>query len=240
MTMFRKVFTDRMTGESTPTEVAPPSDIEEAIPVGDRQQASMFHGADQTHRPAEHVPVAPSVQDTPQSIVREAMAPPSPPPMESAHRPVSQERGVDRTRTRVIGFASKGLEDPFEAAGQPNDSNLFPAGWLVVVEGPGAGHHFAVTSGVTTIGRGADQGISLNFGDTSISRSGHASVAYDALDNACYLGHGGKSNIIRLNDKPVLSTELLSDGDTIRIGETLLRFAAFCGPSFSWGAHQDV
>ena len=37
-----------------------------------------------------------------------------------------------------------------------------------------------------------------------------------------FLGHGGKANLVRLNDKPVLSTEEVSSSDLIRIGETSL------------------
>jgi hypothetical protein len=83
----------------------------------------------------------------------------------------------------------------------------FPAGWIVVVEGPGRGAYFAVTNSVSSIGRGLDQSICLNFGDASISRNNHAAIAYDAEQNRFFLGHGNKSNIVRRNGQPVLSTE---------------------------------
>jgi hypothetical protein len=85
----------------------------------------------------------------------------------------------------------------------------FPAGWIVVVEGPGRGAYFAVTNSVSSIGRGLDQSICLNFGDASISRNNHAAIAYDAEQNRFFLGHGNKSNIVRRNGQPVLSTEEL-------------------------------
>ena len=37
-----------------------------------------------------------------------------------------------------------------------------------------------------------------------------------------------------MNGMPVLSTEELSNGDTIRIGETTLKFIALCGDDFNW------
>ena len=40
--------------------------------------------------------------------------------------------------------------------------------------------------------------------------------------------------MVRMNDRPVLSTEELQSGSTIRIGETTLRFVAFCDNGFSW------
>ncbi len=76
----------------------------------------------------------------------------------------------------------------------------------------------------------------------SISRSNHAAIAYDSEQRAFFLGHGGKANLVRLNDKPVLSTEEISDGDLIRIGETVLRFVGLCGQDFDWetGDQEDM
>lgn len=144
----------------------------------------------------------------------------------------------DRTRvkTRILGLHTEALdEDVFDAAqGNPSEKSQFPAGWLVLVEGPGRGMSFAVSAGVSTIGRSTDQTICLDYGDTSISRQAHASVAYDEEQNLFFIGHGGKSNIVRRNDNPILSTEPLVDGDLIRVGKTTLRFVALCGPNFTW------
>ena len=115
---------------------------------------------------------------------------------------------------------------------------MYPVGWLVVIKGPGVGTSFALSNGVSQIGRSEDQAIPLAFGDTSISRNNHAAVAYDDEENKFFLGHGGKSNLVRLNDRPVLSTEPLAHGDRIRIGETTLIFAALCGEDFTW-THSD-
>ena len=109
----------------------------------------------------------------------------------------------------------------------------------MVVDGPGRGASFTLTAGLSTIGRDSTQTVTLDFGDTSISRERHASVAYDEEDNCAYVGHGGKSNIVKLNDKPLLSTEELNGGDTIRIGKTVLRFVAFCTPEFNWMAEEQ-
>lgn len=143
-----------------------------------------------------------------------------------------------RVKTRLLGFehASTGITDPFDAAapgGSPRQER-FPVGWIVVAKGPGLGASFTLFNGVSQIGRGKDQAVSLDFGDTSISRSGHAVIAYDSEQKKFFVGHGGKANIVRLNNQPVLSTEPLSDGDEIRIGETTLRFVALCGARFDW------
>jgi pSer/pThr/pTyr-binding forkhead associated (FHA) protein len=104
----------------------------------------------------------------------------------------------------------------------------------VVTAGAGRGASFALTSGVATLGRGQDQTVSLDFGDTAISRHAHASVAFDEETGRFFLGAGAKSNIVRRNGRPVLATEELENGDEIRLGETTLRLVALCGPDFSW------
>jgi hypothetical protein len=143
----------------------------------------------------------------------------------------------DAAKTRVLGFHAPDLEmDPISAVAHRGAQEVrFPAGWIVVVDGPGRGASFAVTTSVSSIGRGSDQAISLNFGDSSISRQNHAAIAYDAEQNRFFIGHGNKSNIVRRNGQPVLATEELLDGDTIRIGKTSLRFVALCGADFTWG-----
>ena len=72
------------------------------------------------------------------------------------------------------------------------------------------------------------------FGDESISREPHAFVTYDHEQRKFHVSHGGKANVVRLNDDPVLTSQELSAGDTIRIGATTLSFVAFCGPDFDW------
>ncbi len=143
-----------------------------------------------------------------------------------------------RARTRLLGFGNgaQAVADPFAEA--PSDdatpTGLFPTGWLVIVDGPGRGNALTIHDGVSTIGRGPDQGVVLDFGDTSISRQHHAAIAYDREQNRFFIGHGGKSNIIRLNNRPVLSTEDLNHADLLRIGETTLRFVSLCDAEFQW------
>ncbi|SFO19496.1 FHA domain-containing protein [Roseovarius lutimaris] len=185
--------------------------------------------------PADDMRAAPP---TPEHIAPPGIADQS----EAADAPAAPSRpgrGARRVRTRMLGF-DQGIDavtDPFAKQGtQANaPTRKYPVGWMVVVAGPGKGHSFAIFNGVSTIGRGAEQSVVLDFGDTSISREKHAAVAYDDEQNSFFLGHGGKSNIVRLNGRPVLSTEDLSHGDSLRIGETTLRFVALCGTEFTWG-----
>jgi hypothetical protein len=145
----------------------------------------------------------------------------------------------ERVKTTFLGFErpDSHVQESMEAAPvskQVVTQNSFPVGWLVVTQGPGRGTSFALVEGLAQIGRNDDQAVQLDFGDNGISRAGHAVVAYNAEDRSCYLGHGGKANLVRLNGGPVLSTVPLSNGDMIRISETTLRFVAFCDDGFDW------
>lgn len=152
-------------------------------------------------------------------------------------------RRAGRVKTRMLGFESvqDTEEDPFDKTQENNSSPQikFPVGWIVVVSGPGRGSSFSLFNGASQIGRGEDQAIKLDFGDNSVSRSNHAAIAYDDEQRAFFLGHGGKANLVRLNNKPVLSTEEISDGDLIRIGETTLRFVALCSDEFDWNVENQ-
>ena len=107
-------------------------------------------------------------------------------------------------------------------------------GWLVVTAGPGRGAAVSLMSGMNSVGRDDSNAARVDFGDDTISRSAHAFVTYDHEGRTFHLSHAGQTNVIRLNDKPVLAPTELSHGDMVRIGATTLRFVALCGPDFDW------
>jgi hypothetical protein len=158
-----------------------------------------------------------------------------------------ERRRPTRSKTRILGFELQPssvvplFDDekaPVAAApAAPGQGHvMFPTGWLVVKAGPGRGTAFALSQGVSQIGRGTDQTVALDFGDMAISRQNHAAIAYDAGTHQFHVGHGGKSNLVRLNGKPLLSTETVGDGDEIQIGETTLILKVLCTPAFNWSA----
>jgi FHA domain len=179
---------------------------------------------------------------------------------DEAPKPVAQDfaeagagsapRRPTRTKTRVLGFEAQpaavvplfeGAEGLPIAAASPSGGKayvMFPAGWLIVKDGPGKGASFALSQGVSQIGRGADQTVSLDYGDMAISRQNHAAVAYDAVSHEFHVGHGGKSNLVRVNGRPLLSTESARDGDEIQIGETTLVLKVLCTPEFNWSSYE--
>ncbi|WP_375254285.1 FHA domain-containing protein [Yoonia sp.] len=174
-----------------------------------------------------------------------APAPEAPAPAAASAAAARSPARSRRTKTRLIGFEQSdgAVVDLFNDAptAAPSKSVKFPVGWLVVAEGPGRGESFSLLAGMSQIGRGEDQAVQLDFGDNSISRTNHAAIVYDPTNKEFLLGHGGKSNIVRLNDKPVISNETLKTGDIIRIGETVLRFVALCDSTFNWsdGATEE-
>ncbi len=184
-------------------------------------------------------------------VVESAAAPAAEPVAAPVNIPVNvpapaagrARRQAGRVKTRLLGFGNdnSGETDVFAAGGTPEPAaqTMYPVGWMVVVSGPGRGSAFTLFNGVSQVGRGDDQAIRLDFGDNSISRANHAAIAYDREQQCFYLGHGGKTNLVRLNGNPVLSTERLENGALIRIGETTLRFVAMCGADFDWDKSQE-
>jgi hypothetical protein len=196
--------------------------------------------ADQ-HEPLERDPL-PEPLRTRSAQVAEAAAPPMPRVEETVAVPgPAMGRGSSskaRVKTRLLGFNVDRDDDVDPISGgqaaKPAAYTKFPLGWLIVTDGPGRGAAFTLFGGVSQIGRGKNQTIPLDFGDNSISRENHAAIAYDHTQNRFFIGHGGKANLVRRNDRPVLATEELDAGDRITIGETSLRFVPLCGEDFSW------
>ncbi|WP_171173221.1 FHA domain-containing protein [Ruegeria sp. HKCCD8929] len=175
--------------------------------------------------------------EEPVEVGQTTKAPAEPAAEAPAATPAPNRR--DRVKTTFLGFERpdthvQDLMETAPAAKPAAAQASFPVGWLVITNGPGCGTAITLTAGLMQIGRNDDQAIQLDFGDHGISRSNHAVVAYDHEDRKCYLGHGGKANLVRLNGGPVLSTVALSSGDSIRISETTMRFVAFCDDGFDW------
>lgn len=166
------------------------------------------------------------------------MSEPAPGPAAEDAPVARKRRRPSPNKTRLMGFDNSDgrvvdLFDEDKSASTTGRAQ-FPVAIVMVTHGPGRGEAFTLTSGMSQIGRGEDQAIRLDFGDMAISRTNHAAVVYDPAEHTFLLGHGGKSNIVRLNGKPVVSTSDLNDGDEIEIGETKMRFVALCSHEFNW------
>lgn len=144
----------------------------------------------------------------------------------------SNSSGKDNGRTRVI----TGVEDTPISSDIAHD---LAVGWIVIIEGPGRGCTKEVFYGMNSIGRDYNERIPLDFGDDNISRSSHAYLVFDEKQNEFYIQHGGKSNLVRLNDAPVLSPLPIKHGDIIELGATKLMFVPLCCETFKWEDSQN-
>lgn len=117
--------------------------------------------------------------------------------------------------------ARSGMDDPV-------------VGWLVVVKGPGQGVGLKLGMGRNTIGRGDDNRVVLDFGDNSISREKHCIVTYEPRGRHFYIQNEGGQHLTYVGETVVLQAQRLHNGERIQIGDTEMRFVAFCGEDFSW------
>lgn len=107
-------------------------------------------------------------------------------------------------------------------------------GWLVVVQGPGRGNAVSIRAGMNSLGRNPNQRISINFGDNAISGEAAAFITFEPKRGTFHINHGGKANIVYLNEEAVLTPMPMTAGSIVAIGETKLRFVPLCGPDFNW------
>lgn len=144
---------------------------------------------------------------------------------------------ADESRTRILAPGRHGAE----AASLPQDDPMAdpPAGWLVVVRGPGKGRALALGRGMNSLGRGASARVRIDFGDQNISRANHARAAYDPRTRRWMLSHGDGANLTYLNGDMVMDAVEMRSGASIQIGETTLRFQAFCAEDFDWPDVDD-
>ncbi len=138
-----------------------------------------------------------------------------------------------RVKTRFLNFRFSDRSGSEEASYTPPprrrrvrtvSRDLAPIGRLTVVEGAGRGADFPLTKQFVQIGRGEDQDIQLAFGDTSVSRDGHASIAYYGKQIGFLIRDGRKPNPVLLNGMVLQGEDCLRDGDEIRVGDTTLQF----------------
>ena len=149
-------------------------------------------------------------------------------------------RGRDaRTRIYRSGAAESGQEEAapgIPVAREPQSSAMDdpPAGWLVVVRGPGQGNFVAVGNGSNSVGRDESERVRIDFGDDTISRQNHSTITYDPRGKKFYLHHGAGKNLTYLEGNPVLTPTELPGFSRITIGDTELLFVPLCCEQFDW------
>lgn len=183
---------------------------------------------------------------------------PDEPPTRPATRPGRSQGGasgayspsVDEPRTVIAGgWRSRppGLSDDLSSGanvavhGTRPDPMVDPVvGWLVIVDGPGKGSAVRLGNGQNGVGRGRSARARVDFGDRQISRETHAVVTYDPKNNRFWVSQGSGTNLTYLGDSPVLAPTPLEPGARIVMGETTLRFVAFCDKDFTWAESESA
>jgi hypothetical protein len=159
----------------------------------------------------------------------------------AAQRPTKR----NRPRTRLLNFAHYIRDDATagnaafvveqppaaettaaQSAKTRKDKAESGFGYLVIVDGPGEGVELRLSKSVTTLGRAADQDVSLHYGDPYISRNAHARIHFKQATGLIALQSGEKNNPVLLNRRVLHGTQLLRDSDLITLGQTTLRFVA--------------
>ena len=148
---------------------------------------------------------------------------------------VEEKTQINKGRESRIAGSVASQDSPYVIQSDLMDDPV--AGWLVVISGPGQGNFLKLGYGQNSIGRGPNERISLNFGDSQISRESHAVVTYDPRGNQFYINCGaGSTNLTYLKDgaPPILEAQILAPGSHITLGDTTLLFVPFCGEEFTW------
>ena len=156
---------------------------------------------------------------------------------ESPTKPIGQG-GDGRTRIATPGVR-RPAADAVASALEEDPMSDPPVGWLVVVRGPGKGRALTLGNGMNPIGRSAESRVRLDFGDDNISRANHARLVYEPRQRRWLLSHGDGTNLTYLNGELVMATVELQSGAQIQLGETTLRFQAFCSQDFDWPDVDD-
>jgi len=185
-------------------------------------------------RPLDATPPPPPAPPTPPASVTRPLDASEAAPTAAPETSGRDASGHARPKTRIHGYGGPARDEADGAAAEAAPPVAPCVGWLVVTAGPGRGASLPLVAGMNSLGRGDENALVLDFGDDTISRDPHAFVIYDDETRVFHLSHGGKTNLVRLNNSPVLTTETLGSGDMIRIGATTLRFVALCGPDFDW------
>lgn len=161
---------------------------------------------------------------------REVMPAPKPIPVP---QPQPQTGGGSSAPTMIKGYGGAAKQDA--AAPAPTQGGFDPVvGWFVIVEGPGRGKAVEIYAGMNSLGRSSGQRMRVDYGDGGISGEGAAFITFEPKRHTFHINHGGKANIVYLNDEAVLTPMPLANGNAVTIGETKFRFVQLCGPDFTW------
>jgi hypothetical protein len=121
-----------------------------------------------------------------------------------------------------------------ESIPEEDEAPILLSGWLAIISEKGKGKSYTLTFGMNTIGRAENNHVSIQNGDTSISREKHAVIIYDYENNIFFIKHGEGQYLSYLNGEVLLDTKQLKANDIIKVGSTELIFIPLCSEQFTW------
>ena len=153
--------------------------------------------------------------------------------------PMGAERGGEG-KTRIVAPRRQGGSPDAQTDAAADDPMLDPpVGWLVIVRGPGKGRVVTLGNGMNALGRGPNSRVRIDFGDDTIARANHAQLVYEPRQRLYLLSHGDGANLTYLNGRVVTEAVAIESGAMIEVGQTTLRFQAFCTEAFDWPDIDD-
>ncbi len=93
---------------------------------------------------------------------------------------------------------------------------------IFIVSGKERGKYYVLEPGVASCGR--DEGVDLQVVDEMVSRR-HLEFHYEAEDKGCMVKDLGSANGVFVNGGRISGEKNLTDGDTIKIGESVLLYS---------------
>lgn len=139
----------------------------------------------------------------------------------------------DDEKTVYHSPSSNASNDPVQNE-QSSSAPILLSGWLAIISEAGKGTSYTLTFGMNTIGRGEENHISIQNGDSSISREKHALIIYDYANNLFFIKHGDGQFLSYVNGEVLLDTRQLKANDRIKVGSTELIFIPLCSDEFKW------
>lgn len=175
------------------------------------------------------------VRPDPAAKARPASPPAAPAP--AAPAPTAPAPSTEPVAPSFPGPASPSGSTASVAVAAPT-APVLVAGWLAIISGPGRGQVLTLGYGINDIGSGPGARIRLDFGDTALATDNHAAIIYTTRSRRFYLACSAFREVW-LNDAPAPNSAELTGGETIRLGQTRLRFFRLCGPDFDWRDSDD-
>ena len=138
------------------------------------------------------------------------------------------EQVTNDNQGKTVGFFGGKVNEETE------DDIIDPVvGWIVAIKGPHKGQSYEITSGKNSVGRSNNNNIVVSK-DNMVSRENHAWLIYEPKKRDFFVQGGDGRGLVYVNDENVMTTQKISSGDSIEIGESVFMLVPLCGENFSW------